>query len=198
MSKTAEPSSDGLAEASAVDLKAGHRERVRERFRGQLRFVFRHVPRSARDGFAKQAAEAAEAAAAQGKFWPMHRELFLHPGEHDVERLVTHARHIGLDVPRFLRELESRVYAPRVKELSVRALRHGVVGVPTLFVAGERFLAPPKADPFQTRPVTSWNGRVVISCPLPATPMMVETPHPLWQHSSAWRISLTLPTHSKV
>jgi protein-disulfide isomerase len=121
-------------------------ESARERFRGRVRFVFRHVPRSARDGFTKQAAEAAEAAAAQGKFWPMHRELFLNPGQHDLEHLVGHARRIGLDVPRFERELVSRVYAPRVKELAVRALRHGVVGVPTLFIAGERFLAPPKAE----------------------------------------------------
>jgi len=121
-------------------------ERARERFRGQLRFVFRHVPRSARDGFTKQAAEAAEAAAAQGAFWPMHGELFLHPGEHDIDRLLTHARHIGLDVARFQRELEGRVYAPRVKELAVRALRHGVVGVPTLFVGSERLLAAPKAE----------------------------------------------------
>lgn len=121
-------------------------ESARERYRGRVRFVFRHVPRSARDGFAKQAAEAAEAAAAQGKFWPMHRELFLHPGEHDVGRLLAHARHIGLDVPRFERELASRTYAPRVQELAVRALRHGVVGVPTLFIAGERLLAPPTAE----------------------------------------------------
>ena len=91
-------------------------------------------------------AEAAEAAAAQGRFWPMHRELFLHPGQHDLEQLVRHARHIGLDVARFERELVGRVHAPRVKELSVRALRHGVVGVPTLFIDGERFLAPPTAD----------------------------------------------------
>ena len=49
--------------------------------------------------------------------------------------------------PQFVRELESRLYAPRVKELAVRALRHGVVGVPTLFIAGERFLAAPKAEP---------------------------------------------------
>ena len=57
--------------------------------------------------------------------------------------------------------------------------------------------APPKAEPIQRRPVTSWKGRVEISCPAAATPMMVETPQPLWQHSSAWRISVVLPTHSK-
>ena len=50
--------------------------------------------------------------------------------------------------------------------------------------------APPKAVPFHTRPVTSWNGRVAISWPAPATPMMTLTPQPRWQHSSAWRISV--------
>ena len=57
--------------------------------------------------------------------------------------------------------------------------------------------APPKAVPRQTRPVTSWNGRVAISWPAPATPMMTLSPQPLWQHSRAWRITSTLPIHSK-
>src|SRR5690606_37779261 len=58
--------------------------------------------------------------------------------------------------------------------------------------------APPNAEPFHTRPVTSWNGRVEISWPAPATPMMTLTPQPRWQHSSAWRMRPTLPTHSKL
>ncbi len=118
-------------------------ERVREKYRGQLRFVFRHVPRSSKDGFTKQAAEASEAAASQGKFWEMHRELFLHPAEHGLQQLVGHAARIGLDVPRFERELTGHTYAPRVKELAVRALRNGVVGVPTLFLGGEHLEQPP-------------------------------------------------------
>jgi Na+:H+ antiporter, NhaA family len=122
-------------------------EQVRSRFRTSLRFVYRHVPRSVRDGHTKQAAEAAEAAAAQGAFWPMHRELFLHPSQHEIEQLVGHARRIGLDVPRFQRELVGRVHAPRVKELAVRALRHGVVGVPTLFIDGAHFEQPPRVGP---------------------------------------------------
>lgn len=122
-------------------------EQVREQLRGELRFVYRHVPRSARDGFTKQAAEAAEAAAAQGKFWEMHRELYRRAGEHDLEHLVASAQRVGLDVARFRRELVERVHAPRVKELAVRALRHGVVGVPTLFIDGERFVARPEAEP---------------------------------------------------
>ena len=67
----------------------------------------------------------------------------------------------------------------------------------TIFGTSVRPRAPPKAVPFQTRPVTSWNGRVEISWPAPATPMMIDTPQPLWQHSSAWRITLVLPMHSK-
>src|SRR6185312_2238359 len=57
----------------------------------------------------------------------------------------------------------------------------------TIFGTSVRPLAPPKAEPFQTRPVTSWNGRVAISLPASATPMMIDWPQPRWQASSAWR-----------
>ena len=67
----------------------------------------------------------------------------------------------------------------------------------TIFGTSVRPRAPPNAVPFQTRPVTSWNGRVEISVPEGATPMMIDSPQPRWQHSRAWRISLVLPTHSK-
>ena len=68
----------------------------------------------------------------------------------------------------------------------------------TIFGTSVRPRAPPKAVPFQVRPVTSWNGRVLISWPEPATPMITDTPQPRWQHSSAWRITSTLPMHSKL
>ncbi len=68
----------------------------------------------------------------------------------------------------------------------------------TILGTSVRPRAPPKAVPFHTRPVTSWNGRVAISSPAPATPMMTLVPQPLWQHSSAWRITSTLPMHSKL
>lgn len=57
---------------------------------------------------------------------------------------------------------------------------------------------PPNAVPFHVRPVTSWNGRVLISVPEAATPTMTDTPQPLAADSRAARIVLTLPTHSKV
>jgi protein-disulfide isomerase len=121
-------------------------EAARAKYRGQVLFVYRHVPRSAKDGFTKQAAEASEAAAAQGKFWEMHRQLFLHPTQHSIEGLAALALDIGLDVPRFERELEGHTYAARVKELAVRALRNGVVGVPTLFLDGVHLEQPPVFD----------------------------------------------------
>ena len=67
----------------------------------------------------------------------------------------------------------------------------------TIFGTSVRPRAPPKAEPFHSRPVTSWNGRVEISWPAAATPMITDSPHPLWQHSSAARINCTLPMHSK-
>ena len=69
----------------------------------------------------------------------------------------------------------------------------------TIFGTSVRPRAPPKAVPRQMRPVTSWNGRVEISWPAAGhaddAPLV---PQPLWQHSSAWRITLMLPMHSKL
>ena len=68
----------------------------------------------------------------------------------------------------------------------------------TIFGTSVRPRAPPKAVPFQTRPVTSWNGRVEISWPAPATPMTIDWPQPRCEASSAWRMTLVLPVQSKV
>src|SRR5690606_17294521 len=66
----------------------------------------------------------------------------------------------------------------------------------TIFGTSVRPRAPPKAEPRHTRPVTSWKGRVEISSPAPATPMMIDSPQPLCAHSSAWRMTVVLPMHS--
>lgn len=121
-------------------------EKARAKFKTKLRFVYRHVPRGAADGFTKQASEASEAAAAQGKFWPMYRALYEHPEQHQISQLVAHAKAIGLDVPRFERELKEHVHAARVKELAIRAIRNGIVGVPTLLIDGQRFEQRPAAE----------------------------------------------------
>ncbi len=69
----------------------------------------------------------------------------------------------------------------------------------TIFGTSVRPRAPPKAVPFQTRPVTSWNGRVAISAPAGGdADDDADWPQPRWQASSAWRITVTLPVQSKV
>lgn len=113
-------------------------ERVRKAFGGKLRFIFRHVPKSGQ-AFDKQAAEASEFAAAQGKFWPMHAQLFALDGQHDLEQLVGAATAVGLDADAFRQALVERRFAERVRELSVAALHSGIIGTPTLFINGERY-----------------------------------------------------------
>jgi protein-disulfide isomerase len=114
-------------------------ERAREEFSDRLRFVFRHVPKSANKGFEKQAAEAAEFAASHGCFWPMHAQLFLHAGEHDLEHLVKAAQAIGLDGAECRAALVEHQFAARVRELSVDAVRSGIIGTPTLFINGVHY-----------------------------------------------------------
>jgi len=113
-------------------------ERVRAHFGEKLRFVFRHVPKSGK-AFDKQAAEASEFAAAHGKFWPMHAQLFALDGQHDLEQLVGAASAVGLDATAFRQALVERRYAERVRELSVAALHSGIIGTPTLFINGVRY-----------------------------------------------------------
>jgi Na+:H+ antiporter, NhaA family len=113
-------------------------EQVRKAYAGKLRFVFRHVPKSGQT-FEKLAAEAAEFAAAHGKFWPMHAQLFAPDAHHDLEQLVAAATAVGLDRAACRNALEQRSFAERVRELSVAALHSGIVGTPTLFINGVRY-----------------------------------------------------------
>jgi Na+:H+ antiporter, NhaA family len=113
-------------------------EQLRERYGKKLRFVFRHVPKSGQ-AFDKQAAEASEFAAAQGKFWSMHAQLFALAAGHDLEQLVAAASAIGLDAAACRKALVERSFAERVRELSVAALHSGIIGTPTLFINGVRY-----------------------------------------------------------
>jgi protein-disulfide isomerase len=114
-------------------------ERIRQTFSGKLRFVYRHVPKSAAQGFAKQAAEASEFAAAQGKFWAMHAELFANGDRHDLEQLVECATKVGLDAAACRKALVERTFAERVRELSVASVRSGIIGTPALFINGTHY-----------------------------------------------------------
>jgi protein-disulfide isomerase len=111
---------------------------VQRRLGKQLRFVFRNFPITNLHPHAEHAAEAAEAAGAQQHFWEMHDALFEHQNALDDRHLSAYAAAIGLDVPRFDRELSSHVHAKRVREDFSSGVRSGVNGTPTFFINGIR------------------------------------------------------------
>jgi NhaA family Na+:H+ antiporter len=117
-------------------------EQLRERFGGRLRYVFRHLPLTTAHPNAQLAAEAAEAAAAQGKFWEMHDLLFEHRGPLDEESLVRYTAGLGLDTEWFQRELTGQVYAGRVHEDFIGGVRSGANGTPSFFLNGVRYDGP--------------------------------------------------------
>jgi Na+:H+ antiporter, NhaA family len=106
------------------------------RFGSDLRFVFRHMPLTDLHPAAQRAAEASEAAAAQGRFWEMHDRLFQgSPALGDGE-LDEHARALGLDVDAFRRELDDGSHRARVLEDLDSGLRSGVPSTPRFYVDG--------------------------------------------------------------
>jgi protein-disulfide isomerase len=107
-----------------------------------LRFAFRHFPLREIHPHAERAAEAAEAAGAQGKFWPMHDLIFTNQDSLEDADLLTYASALGLDVDRFQAELESGVHAGTVRRDFRSGVRSGVNGTPTFFINGVRFEAP--------------------------------------------------------
>jgi Na+/H+ antiporter NhaA len=103
-----------------------------------LRYVFRHLPLADVHPNAQLAAEAAEAAAAQGAFWEMHDRLLEHQDALAPADLYRHAADLGLDLERFSEDLRHRRHAPRVAEDVQSADASGVSGTPTFFVNGRR------------------------------------------------------------
>jgi protein-disulfide isomerase len=105
----------------------------------QLRFVFRHFPLENLHPHARRAAEAAEAAAAQGRFFEMHAALFEHQAALEDEDLRRYAAGIDLDLARFAAELEAHTHADRVREDFRGGIRSGVRGTPTFFLDDVRY-----------------------------------------------------------
>jgi Na+/H+ antiporter NhaA len=107
-------------------------------FGEDVRYVWRHLPLNDVHPNAQIAAEASEAASAQGHFWEMHDMLLGHQGELRPTHLASYATEIGLDSERMIDELHRREYAPRVSEDVASADESGVSGTPTFFVNGRR------------------------------------------------------------
>lgn len=112
---------------------------MQKRFGAKLRFVFRNFPLNQAHPYAELAAEAAEAAGAQGKFWEMHDALYENQdrlGQPLIELLV---ERLNLDAGKFEADLEARKYQSRVKHDFMGGVRSGVNGTPGFFINGKRY-----------------------------------------------------------
>jgi protein-disulfide isomerase len=112
---------------------------VQRRLGARLRFVFRNFPLAQAHPHATSAAEAAEAAATQGKFWEMHDLLFEHQTALDEPHLLRYAATAGLDRERFHADLAAHTHADRVRRDFASGVRSGVNGTPTFFINGIRY-----------------------------------------------------------
>jgi protein-disulfide isomerase len=115
----------------------------------RLRFVFRNFPQASVHPRASVAAQAAEAAAAQGKFWAMHDQLFEHQDELADTDLETFALRAGLEVYKFRSDLSSEQSAERVRQDYEGAIKSGVNKTPSLFINDVRYRGPMELDPLR-------------------------------------------------
>lgn len=112
----------------------------------RLVFVYRHFPLVQKHPHALLAAEAAEAAGAQGRFWEMHRLLYAHQRALAREDLDAYAAELGLDGARFAADLDDHVHLEAVQRAVLGGARSGVRGTPAFFVNGARHEGPYDAD----------------------------------------------------
>ena len=114
-------------------------EKIFDELVNSVRFVHRHFPLINVHPHALRAAEAAEAAAAQGKFWEMHRHLYLKPDKLGERHLHHYAREIGLDLERFDREMAAGTYTDKVMKDYYDSIMYGITGAPTTFINDELY-----------------------------------------------------------
>lgn len=107
-----------------------------ERFTGRIRFVFRNFPLEEVHPHALQAAEAAECAGGQGKFWPMHDLLFDNQAHLKPHQLRGYAERLQLDMGRYDLEMDDHVYLQRVREDMQSGRESGARATPTFFLNG--------------------------------------------------------------
>jgi protein-disulfide isomerase len=110
-----------------------------EKYEGKVKFIFRHFPLTSVHQKAHKAAEAAIAAAQEGKFWEMHQTLFDNRRNLGTISLKGYAREAGATSKRLLDELINGTYGPYVQDDLHEGLERGVRTIPTFFINGEPF-----------------------------------------------------------
>jgi protein-disulfide isomerase len=135
-------------------------------FDDDVRYVWRHLPLNDVHPNAQLAAEASEAAAAQGHFWEMHDTLLQHQGDLRPSHIATYAQELGLDSQRLLSELHRREYAARVGKDVTSADESGVSGTPTFFINGRRHYGTYDIDTLSAA-VTAARGRARLTAKAP-------------------------------
>jgi len=116
----------------------GEVKRLQHALGDQMRFVYRHFPLSQVHPHALPAAEAAEAAGAQGRFWEMHDLLFENQNALGPPAFLAFAEELKLDLSRFTDDLEEHRFLPKIRRDFMGGVRSGVNGTPTFFINGVR------------------------------------------------------------
>lgn len=117
-------------------------QQIQKRLDYQVYFAFRHFPQPEIYPQSQKAAEAAEIAASQGKFWQMHDTLFKYQKMLGNGYLVEYAHQLGLNIPQFLRDMTNHIYAQRVAEDFQCGVRSGVSSTPAFFINSCRYENP--------------------------------------------------------
>jgi formate-nitrite transporter family protein len=115
---------------------------IQQRLGNRLCFAFRNFPLTNMHTHAEHAAEAAEAANEQERFWEMHDLLYEHQDSLEDEDLAQYASDLGLDTPRLISEVQAEAHASRIREDFRSGARNGVNGTPTFFINGMRYDGP--------------------------------------------------------
>ncbi|HUJ19218.1 MAG TPA: DsbA family protein [Nitrospirota bacterium] len=121
-------------------------KRLQKTLGKKLRFVFRNFPVTQAHPYALIAAETAEAAALQGKFWEMHDLLFEQQASLKPDVIPQWAKKIGLDLDKFGKDIKQGVVQKRIKEDRQSGIRSGVNGTPTFYINGTRYDGPSDYD----------------------------------------------------
>jgi protein-disulfide isomerase len=109
------------------------------RFRDRLCVVYRHFPLTQAHPHAEHAAEAAEGAGSQGRFWPMHDALYDHHEALDDADLVAYAEGVGVSADVITDAWLTRRYAARIRQDFLGGIRSGVNGTPSFFINGAKY-----------------------------------------------------------